>query len=88
MLVLNLVYERKAYKGNVIKFPVSSAGRTNGTWRLQMNGVAKQTATHYHRFLGLLFDTGYEVSGKSEGRDIKLLCMMATRRLEEEVEVV
>jgi len=28
------------YQGNIIKYPQTGAGKTNGTWRLQLNGVS------------------------------------------------
>ncbi len=35
---ITLRYNGVDYSGNTIKFPMTQTGRTNGTWRLQMNG--------------------------------------------------
>lgn len=37
---IDLKYQGKIYKGNLIKFPLNTTGRTNGTWRMQMHGMA------------------------------------------------
>lgn len=38
---ISLQYEGIAYKGNTLKFPLNSTGLTNGTWRMQLHGVAE-----------------------------------------------
>ncbi len=51
---LTLRYNGIDYAGNTIKFPMTREGRTNGTWRLQMNGRSstgqKFTAITGHSF--------------------------------------